>query len=199
MLRVPMPPALCWLPPILLGSARLLDALVLSLLLGLLLGILAPLHRRLGPGLAPAIALMTLGTAAGGLAQLGIGALGGFPLPPALLLLGALSASLLALSSGSQVPMFGRSGVSWLMAWSTLAALREGLGAGTLGAGLPLGPLWESDAPPLLPFLQSSAGALMSLALLASFGARKANPPPSQEALAEQVAARRVRVTGPVK
>lgn len=199
MLRVPVPPALCWLPPILLGSARLIDALVLSLLLGLLLGILAPLHRRLGPGLAPAIALMTLGTAAGGLAQLGIGALGVFPLPPALLLLGALSASLLALTGESRVTMFGRAGVSWLIAWSVLAALREGLGAGTLGAGLPLGPLWESDAPPLLPFLQSSAGALMSLALLASFGPRKANPPPSQEALAEQVAARRVRVTGPVK
>ena len=89
--------------------------------------------------------------------------------------------------------------VSTPMTWSVLAALREGLGAGTLGAGLPLGPLWESDAPPLLPFLQSSAGALMSLALLASFGFRKENPPPSQEALAEQVAARRVRVTGPVK
>ena len=199
MLNAPVPHALFWLPPLLLGSARLLDALVLSLLLGLLLGILAPLHRRLGPGLAPAIALMTLGTAAGGLAQLGIGALGVFPLPPALLLLGALSASLLALSSGSQVPIFGRSGVSWLMAWSALAALREGLGAGTLGAGLPLGPLWESSAPPLLPFLQSSAGALMSLALLASFGPRKASPPPSQDTLTEQVAARRVRVTGPVK
>ena len=199
MLNLPVPSTLFWLPPLLLGSARLIDALVLSLLLGLLLGILAPLHRRLGPGLAPAIALMTLGTAAGGLAQLGIGALGVFPLPPALLLLGALSASLLALSSGSEVPMFGRAGVSWLIAWSVLAALREGLGAGTLGAGLPLGPLWESDAPPLLPFLQSSAGALMSLALLASFGFRKENPPPSQEALAEQVAARRVRVTGPVK
>ena len=199
MLRVPVPPALCWLPPILLGSARLLDALVLSLLLGLLLGILAPLHRRLGPGLAPAIALMTLGTAVGGLAQLGMGALGVFPLPPALLLLGALSASLLALSSGSQVPMFGRASAAWLMAWGVLAALREGLGAGTLGAGLPLGPLWESPTPPLLPFLQSSAGALLSLALLASFAPRKANPPPSQETLAEQVAARRVRVTGPVK
>jgi len=199
MLKLPVPSTLLWLPPLLLGSARLIDALVLSLLLGLLLEILAPLHRRLGPGLAPAIALMTLGTAAGGLAQLGIGALGVFPLPPALLLLGALSASLLALSSGSQVPMFGRSGVSWLMAWSALAALREGLGAGTLGAGLPLGPLWESSAPPLLPFLQSSAGALMSLALLASFGPRKASPPPSQDTLTEQVAARRVRVTGPVK
>jgi hypothetical protein len=199
MLRVPVPSALCWLPPILLGSARLLDALVLSLLLGLLLGILAPLHRRLGPGLAPAIALMTLGTAVGGLAQLGMGALGVFPLPPALLLLGALSASLLALSSGSQVPMFGRASAAWLMAWGVLAALREGLGAGTLGAGLPLGPLWESPTPPLLPFLQSSAGALISLALLASFAPRKANAPPSQETLAEQVAARRVRVTGPVK
>jgi hypothetical protein len=199
MLRVPVPPALCWLPPILLGSARLIDALVLSLLLGLLLGILAPLHRRLGPGLAPAIALMTLGTAAGGLAQLGAEALGLFPQPPALLLLGALSASLLALTGESRVTMFSRAGVSWLIGWSVLAALREGLGAGTLGAGLPFGPLWESDAPPLLPFLQSSAGALLSLALLASFGPRKANPPPSQEALAQRVAARRVRVTGPVK
>jgi hypothetical protein len=199
MLNLPVPSTLFWLPPLLLGSARLIDALVLSLLLGLLLGTLAPLHRRLGPGLAPAIALMTLGTAAGGLAQLGAKALGLFPPPPALVLLGALSASLLALSSGSQVPMFGRASVPWFMAWGVLAALREGLGAGTLGAGLPLGPLWESDAPPLLPFLQSSAGALMSLALLASFGSRKENPPPSQEALAEQVAARRVRVTGPVK
>jgi len=199
MLKLPVPSTLLWLPPLLLGSARLIDALVLSLLLGLLLGILAPLHRRLGPGLAPAIALMTLGTAAGGLAQLGAEALGLFPPPPALLLLGALSASLLALTGESRVTMFSRAGVSWLIAWSVLAALREGLGAGTLGAGLPLGPLWESDAPPLLPFLQSSAGALLSLALLASFGPRKANPPPSQEALAQRVAARRVRVTGPVK
>jgi hypothetical protein len=200
MLNAPVPHALFWLPPLLLGSARLLDAVVLSLLLGLLLGILAPLHRRLGPGLAPAIALMTLGTAAGGLAQLGAEALGLFPLPPALLLLGALSASLLALPGEARVPMFNLAAISWLIAWSALAALREGLGAGTLGAGLPLGPLWESDAPPLLPFLQSSAGALVSLALLASFGVRPgANSPPSQEALAEQVAARRVRVTGPVK
>jgi hypothetical protein len=199
MLKLPVPSTLLWLPPLLLGSARLIDALVLSLLLGLLLGILAPLHRRLGPGLAPAIALMTLGTAAGGLAQLGAEALGLFPQPPALLLLGALSASLLALTGESRVTMFSRAGVSWLIGWSVLAALREGLGAGTLGAGLPFGPLWESDAPPLLPFLQSSAGALLSLALLASFGPRKANPPPSQEALAQRVAARRVRVTGPVK
>lgn len=199
MLRVPVPSALLWLPPMLLSSARLLDAVVLSLLLGLLLGILAPLHRRLGPGLAPAIALVTLGTAAGGLARLGAEALGFFPLPPALLLLGTLSASLLALPGGSRVPMLGRDSIPWLIAWGALAALREGLGAGTLGAGLPLGPLWESDAAPLLPFLQSSAGALISLALLASFGARKASPPLSQEALAEQVAARRVRVTGPVK
>lgn len=199
MLRVPMPSALYWLPPILLSSARLLDAVALSVLLGLLLGILAPLHRRLGPGLAPAIALMALGTAAGGLVQLGADALGVFPLPPALLLLGALSASLLTLPGASRGPMLSRASLPWFLAWGALAALREGLGAGTLGAGLPLGPLWESSAPPLLPFLQSSAGALLSVALLASFGTREASPPPSQEALAEQVAARRVRVTGPVK
>ena len=199
MLRAPMPSALCWLPPILLGSARLLDAVVLSVLLGLLLGILAPLHRRLGPGLAPAIALMTLGTAAGGLVQLGADALGVFPLPPALLLLGALSASVLALPREARTPMLDQASLPRFLAWGALAALREGLGAGTLGAGLPLGPLWESSAPPLLPFLQSSAGALMSLALLASFGSRKASPPPSQDTLTEQVAARRVRVTGPVK
>lgn len=200
MLNAPVPPALLWLPPMLLGSARLLDAVVLSLLLGILLWTLAPLHRRLGPGLAPAITLLTLGTATGGLAALGAEALGLFPPPPALLLLGALSASLLALPRESRTPMLGPASVPWLIAWSALAALRESLGAGTLGAGLPLGPLWESGAPPLLPFLQSSAGALISLALLASFGSRKAeNPPPSQEALAEKVAARRVRVTGPVK
>lgn len=158
MLNLPVPSTLFWLPPLLLGSARLIDALVLSLLLGLLLGILAPLHRRLGPGLAPAIALMTLGTAAGGLAQLGAEALGLFPPPPALVLLGALSASLLALSSGSQVPMFGRAGASWLIAWSVLAALREGLGAGTLGAGLPLGPLWEATPRPSCLFFRAAPG-----------------------------------------
>lgn len=200
MLRAPVPSALFWLPGILLGSARLLDAGVLSLLLGLLLGILAPLHRRLGPGLAPAIALLTLGTAAGGLAQLGAEALGFYPPPPALLLLGALSAGILALPRAAEASLLGAAAVPWFIAWGALAALRESLGAGTLGAGLPLGPLWESDAPPLLPFLQSSAGALICLALLASFAVRQAeSPPPSQEALAEKVAARRVRVTGPVK
>lgn len=199
MLRTPVPNALLWLPPMMLGSARLLDAMVLSLLLGLLLGILTPLHRRLGPGLAPAIALLSLGSAAGGLAQLGAEALGLFPPPPALLLLGALCASLLSLPGASRAPLLSRASVPWLMAWGIVAMLREGLGAGTLGAGLPLGTLWESDAPPLVPFLQSSAGALISLALLASFDPREASPPPSQEALAEKVAARRVRVTGPVK
>lgn len=200
MLRRPVPSALFWLPPMLLGSARVLDAVVLSLLLGLLLGTLAPLHRRLGPGLAPGIALLTLGTAAGGLARLGAEALGVFPPPSALPLLGALGASLLALAQEDRPPMLGRASLRWLMAWGVIAALRESLGAGTLGAGLPLGSLWESSAPPLLPVLQSSAGALLSIALLASFGAGKAvGPPPPHDALAEQVTARRVRVTGPVK
>ena len=89
MLRTPLPAALFWLPPMLLGSARLLDAVILSLLVGLLLRVLAPLHRRLGPGLAPAIALLALGTAVGGLAQLSAEALGLFPPPAALLLLWA--------------------------------------------------------------------------------------------------------------
>lgn len=107
MLRTPLPAALFWLPPMLLGSARLLDAVILSLLLGLLLGVLAPLHRRLGPGLAPAIALLALGTAVGGLAQLSAEALGLFPPPAALLLLGALGASLIALPRESRTPMLG--------------------------------------------------------------------------------------------
>ena len=199
MLRTPLPAALFWLPPMLLGSARLLDAMILSLLVGLLLRVLAPLHRRLGPGLAPAIALLALGTAVGGLAQLSAEALGLFPPPAALLLLGALSTSLIALPRESGTPMLGPASAPWLIAWGAVAALREGLGAGTLGAGLPLGPLWESASPPLLPFLQSSAGALISIALLASFGDRPTSPPLSQDALAEKVAARRVRVTGPVK
>lgn len=200
MLRTPVPSALFWLPPMLLGSARLLDAVVLGLLLGLLVGSLTPLHRRLGPGLAPGIALLSLGTAAGAFAQLGAEALGLFPSPPALLLVGALSASLLALPGDSPAPRLGPASLPWLVAWGAVAALRESLGAGTLGAGLPLGPLWERDAAPLLPFLQSSAGALITMALLASFSDRgAASAPPSQDALAEKVAARRVRVTGPVK
>ena len=117
MLRTPLPAALFWLPPMLLGSARLLDAVILSLLVGLLLGVLAPLHRRLGPGLAPAIALLALGTAVGGLAQLSAEALGLFPPPAALLLLGALSASLIALPRESGTPMLGPASAPWLIAW----------------------------------------------------------------------------------
>ena len=158
MLNAPVPPALFWLPPLLLGSARLLDAMVLSLLLGLLLGILAPLHRRLGPGLAPAIALMTLGTAAGGLAQLGAEALGLFPLPPALLLLGALSASLLALPGEARRPMFDRAAISWLIAWSALAALREGLGQARSGPACPSARSGKATPRPSCPFFRAAPG-----------------------------------------
>ena len=100
MLRTPLPCALFWLPPMLLGSARLLDVVILSLLLGLLLGVLAPLHRRLGPGLAPAIALLALGTAVGGLAQLSAEALGLFP-PPRLCSYWGLSVQALLPSLGN--------------------------------------------------------------------------------------------------
>lgn len=190
-------------PAAALASHRLLDALIVSSVMGLLWPGLASLRRALGAGprLAPWLPLLALGTAGSGVATYGALALGLFPVAPALPLAGLLTVSALWLArqwGTGQRP--GHALLGGVLLWWGLAALREGLGAGTLGAGLPSGPLWQRMEGPLLPALQSSAAGLLMLAALSALTASPGpTTPPSPEALAARVKARRVRVTGPVK
>ena len=195
-------------PAAALASQRLLDALLVSGAMGLLWPGLVRLQPALSaaPRLAPWLPLIAYGTAGSGLATYGALALGLFPLPSALPLAGLLTVGALWLTRRTAAdagqgaaPRLGVLLGATLLWWS-LAALREGLGAGTLGAGLPGGPLWQGTAGALVPTLQSSAAGLLLLAALSGLTATPGPAkPPNPEALAARVKARRVRVTGPVK
>lgn len=195
-------------PAAVLASQRLLDALLVSGVMGLLWPGLVRLQPALGaaPRLAPWLPLIAYGTAGSGIATYGALALGLFPVPQALPLTGLLTAGALWLARQTAAeagqgatPRLGTLLGAALLWWG-LAAFREGLGAGTLGAGLPSGPLWQGTEGALVPTLQSSAAALLMLAALSGLTAAQGPAkPPSPEALAARVKARRVRVTGPVK